>query len=124
MKYDVWFIPTRAAAKTFGWVRRKVTSVPLDKDSAEEVRHLKSVDAPIPDQEKYSCYKLQPVALTDDDARAMYEQPVEAYISSERFEELESLIRSGYPTSALLLAIRETAYAIQERIIIPPTSRD
>lgn len=124
MKYDVWSIPTTKGRKEFGWAPRKLNTVPLDKENADEMRYLSSVDAAPPDQAEYIRYVIRPVSLTDDDVRAIETIPVEAYISAERMAEFHSLIRSGYPASAVLSAIRETVYAMQKQMVIPPTSRE
>ena len=124
MKYDVWSIPTPKGRKAFDWVPHRLNKTPLDKESADELRYLSSTDAATADQADYVRYVIQPHALSDDQLRAIEAVPVEAYISRERIAEFESLIRAGYPTSAILCAIREAIYAVQQQIQIPPTSRD
>lgn len=123
MQYDVWSIPTPKGRKSFNWAPRKLNESPLNKDSADELRYLSSIDARTPDQDDYIRYVIRPVALTDEDVRLLEAVPVEAYISRERFEELESVARAGYPTAALMAAIREAIYALNKQIVIPPTSR-
>lgn len=124
MKYNVWSIPTPKGHRTFGWPPRKLNDTPLDKESADELRHLSSVDARTPDQDEYVRYVVQPVALTVVDLQAIETIPTDAFVSRERMAELESLARSGYPASAVALAIREAVYAVQQQIMIPPTTRE
>lgn len=124
MQYDVWSIPTPKAVRAFGWVARKLNDTPLDKENADELRYLSSVDARTPDQDAYVRYVLRPVALTIEQIRELEATPIDAYISPERLAELEQLIKSGYALSALIAAIRETVYAVNTQIVIPATSRE
>lgn len=120
MKYNVWLIPTPKARRTFKWESRKLNSVPLDKDSADELRYLSERDAATADQAEYMRYVIQPLELNDTDHREIEQIPVDAYLSEARLEELQSLISNGYPASAILSAVREAVFAATKNIMIPP----
>ena len=65
-----------------------------------------------------------PARLTDQQCRDIESIDVEQLLSAERIAELHSLIKSGYPNSAIICAIREAAYALRTGIVIPPTLRE
>lgn len=124
MLYNVWSIPTPLGVRQFEWHSVKLNGAPLDKEAAEELRHLSSVDARTPDQDAYVHYVIEPTALTDEDVRVIQATAIDRYISPARVDELVALVRAGYALSAIIAAVRETVYAMNKQIMIPPTSRE